>query len=97
MEHMKKGLNRRELQAWRASFQLTEVSGRASTNSCNQTAALERGLCGLRASSARGWMRAYELAHELGWDKTRLPSVGADGERASSSANAPVLAVSTSL
>jgi DNA-binding MarR family transcriptional regulator len=75
MGRMKTRLNRRELQAWRAFIQLTEVIrariDQQLQSDCGLSSA-DYAVLGALTEVPDGRMRVYELSHELGWDKTRL-------------------------
>lgn len=72
---MKNRLTKRELKAWRPFSQLMEVL----LSRIEQQLQAESGLSvadyavlGVLTEAPRGRMRAYELSHELGWEKSRL-------------------------
>jgi DNA-binding MarR family transcriptional regulator len=72
---MKKGLTKRELKAWQPFVQLLEVLRSRIERQLQADSGLsvaDYAVLSSLTEAPGGRLRAYELSHELGWDKSRL-------------------------
>ena len=72
---MRQRLTKRELEAWRPFSQLMEVLRSRVEQQLQADSGLsvaDYAVLGVLTESPDGRMRAYELSHQLGWEKSRL-------------------------